>query len=177
MRTLTLARLLGLLLLTAATPALAQAPDPNKTYSEEEVDPIPQFQGGAAAMRLFLEQKTITPQFALTNKFGGTVDVEFILMPDGRFDSLHVANPVCCGMDEEALRVVRLMEGKWVAGRLKGQPVRTRVEVNVPFKVAYQTNISLKRLAEVRKSFDAYRQTPAYEKDQEAYRAAIQTHQ
>lgn len=187
--TLTIVFLAGLLGSTAAhaqnaTARAAKEEQPVRAaeahpevYEEEETDPIPQYKGGEAALREMLARTTIVPQYAVNKQFGATVDVQFVLWPDGRMDSLHVANPVCCGLDEEAMRVVRATNGSWSPGIYEGKPVPTRVEVNVPFKVLHQTNISIKRLNEMRAGYPAYQQSPEYQNDQKAYQEKVQKQQ
>ncbi len=168
---LTVILLTGLLSAPAAHAQMAAARP--TIFTEEETNPEPLFRGGLTALREFVTRKTIIPQYATANQFGATVDVEFILWPDGRMDSLHISNPVCCGLDEEALRVVELTRGSWTPGLIKGQPVATRVEVNVPFLVNYQTSVSVKRLAELRTSFADYQKTPMYRAEREAHEVLV----
>ncbi len=160
----------------AGTPVLAP-PSLTKTYLEEETDPIPEFAGGQTALRKFLAEHVIVPPFALNNLLAGSVDVEFILTPDGQMDSLRVSNGVCCGLDEEALRVARLTAGKWTAGQIRGTAVRTRVDLPVTFRVQNKNSRSVAYVQEMKTKYVEYQRSADYEKDQktQAEKASKQT--
>ena len=144
-----------------------------KTYPEDDLDPLPEFQGGQEALRKFLAAHVVVPPFALANQLAAAVDVEFVLHPDGRVDSMRVTNGACCGLDEEALRVAALTGGKWTPGRLRGTPVKARVDLPITFRVANKSSRSVAYLNEMKTKFTAYQGTPEHQKDQQTYQEQV----
>ncbi|MBC7447773.1 MAG: energy transducer TonB [Hymenobacteraceae bacterium] len=155
-----------------AAPA-PEVPSLTKTYPEDLTDPLPTFAGGAEALRKFLLAHVIVPPFALTNQLAGAVDIEFVLHPDGRMDSIQVSNGACCGLDEEALRVARLTVGKWTAGKIDGTPVKTRVDLPITFRVANKNSRSIAYLAEMKAKYVSYQGSPEQAKDQQTYQEQV----
>ena len=72
------------------------------------------------------------PREAAKNGKSGKVIVAFTVDKDGKATNHRVQNPVGFGLDEEALRVAKLLPDEWLPGLLNGQPVD--VEVNFPIK-------------------------------------------
>jgi TonB family protein len=165
---------------TASAQASAKAnakvmapPSLTKTYPEEETNPIPEFTGGQTALRKFLTDHVIVPPFALNNQLAGAVDVEFVLTPDGQMDSLRVTNGVCCGLDEEALRVARLTAGKWKPGQIQGTAVRTRVDLPITFRVQNKNSRSVAYVQEMKVKYTTYQGSADYAKDQKEYEEKV----
>ncbi len=144
-----------------------------KTYPEDITDPLPEFAGGAEALRLFLASHVVVPPFALTNLLAGAVDIEFVLHPDGRMDSIRVSNGACCGLDEEAMRVAALTAGKWTPGKLNGTPVKTRVDLPIVFRVGNKNSRSVAYMEEMKKKHVTYQTSPEYQKDQQTYQEQV----
>ena len=60
--------------------------------------------------------------------------VQFVIMEDGTLDQAKVVRGIDPLLDEEALRVVKLMP-KWKPGTQKGEPVRVKYTVPVVFRL------------------------------------------
>lgn len=153
--------------------APAEPPSLTKTYLEEEVEVLPQFQGGQQALLDFLAKAVIIPEFATRNLLAAAVDVGFVLTSDGQMDSVMVTNGACCGFDEEALRVAKLTAGKWTPGTIQGTAVRTRVDLPVVFRVQFKNSSSPKRMQEMAAEFEKYKRTGEYVQDQKTYEKKI----
>ncbi len=147
-----------------------------KTYPEDVTDPLPTFVGGPEALRKFLLAHVVVPPFALTNQLAAAVDIEFVLHPDGRMDSIQVSNGACCGLDEEALRVARLTVGKWTPGSINGTPVKTRVDLPIVFRVANKNSRSVAFINEMKTKYVTYQGTPEHQKDQQTYQEEVAKH-
>ncbi|MNL86882.1 Gram-negative bacterial tonB protein [compost metagenome] len=61
--------------------------------------------------------------------------LSFVVCEDGSMCEYKVENRVGYGLDEEALRVVKLMNGKWNPGELRGQKVRVKYNVPINFQI------------------------------------------
>jgi protein TonB len=96
-------------------------------------DEMPQFPGGSAAMLKFMGSRLNYPTAALDRNVSGKVYVTFTVDPEGRLHDPHVVRGLGSGLDEEALRLVRLMPW-WNPGKLKGQPVWVALTLPITFR-------------------------------------------
>ena len=96
-------------------------------------DEMPAFPGGTAAMLTFLSRKINYPAAALDRSVSGKVHVAFVIDPEGHLHEPHVVRGLGYGLDEEALRLVRIMPW-WTPGRVKGQPVWVSVTLPIVFR-------------------------------------------
>ncbi len=153
--------------------AAPEPPSATKTYAEDLTDPLPAFAGGPEALRKFLADHVVIPPFATNNQLAGAVDVEFILDQQGQMDSLRVSTGVCCGLDEEALRVARLTAGKWTPGQIQGIPVRSRVDLPIVFRVLNKNSRSAAYVQEMKTKFATYQTSAEYTADQQKMQEQI----
>jgi TonB family protein len=93
------------------------------------------FQGGDEKLREFLMQELVYPARAAEKKVEGTVMVSFIVMEDGSLKRIEVLREVDLWLDEEALRVVRQSDFKWVPAQNQGIPVRSIFVLPVVFRI------------------------------------------
>ncbi|GAB2778575.1 protein TonB [Hymenobacter luteus] len=132
--------LLGLL--PVATPSSAQKPGPNvqpdeapaptpAVYHVAEV--MPAFPGGAAAFQKFLHNEVHYPDEALQRHVSGKVYVRFLVTEEGRIRDAEVVKGLGAGLDEEALRLVRIMPW-WSPGQNAGRPVRVLYTMPIVFR-------------------------------------------
>ena len=98
------------------------------------VDEIPQFIGGIKAMFKFLMDNVKYPENAREQPIEGTVYVAFIVEINGTLTDIMVKRGLGGFINEEAIRVVELMSGKWQAGKDKGKPVRSVYTLPVKFR-------------------------------------------
>ena len=64
----------------------------------------------------------------------GTVEISFVVNREGEMKDHKVHKSVDPALDEEALRVAKLIPGKWVPGHFRGQPVEVMYVLPVKFK-------------------------------------------
>lgn len=95
-------------------------------------DEQPTFPGGATAYRNFLQQNVHYPEAAKAKQVSGDVFVSFVVDEQGRLLDAEVVKGVGYGLDEEALRLVRLMPW-WTPARTNGQPVRVPATLRMRF--------------------------------------------
>ena len=120
-------------------PAAPQAPDsghsaplaaPTIYYRADE---MPSFPGGGAALLKFLNQKMQYPAAALDQHLSGKVHVTFVIDDRGHPRDPRVVRGLGGGLDEEAVRLVRLMPW-WNPGKINGQPVWVSVTMPLVFR-------------------------------------------
>jgi TonB family protein len=98
------------------------------TYSEE----LPTFPGGDAAYRAYIRQNAHYPETSLAKHASGTVYVSFVVDELGRVTDAAILKGCEEGLDQEALRLIRLMPW-WSPGRVAGKAVRVVRTLPVPF--------------------------------------------
>ncbi|HAH25183.1 MAG TPA: hypothetical protein DCL77_15735 [Prolixibacteraceae bacterium] len=103
-----------------------------KIYTQ--VDEMPEFPGGAMALRNYLFEQTKYPERAVASKIEGKVFVGFVVDQDGNISDAYVVRGCHPLLDAEAVRVVTVMP-QWKAGRLKGKPVKVSYTLPVNFNL------------------------------------------
>ena len=98
------------------------------------VEQLPEFPGGMVELMKWLTKNLRYPYYAQKQKLQGRVVVSFIINADGSVVNAKVAKSVAPLLDNEALRVVRLMP-KWKPGMQKGHPCRTMFAIPVEFRL------------------------------------------
>ncbi len=100
-------------------------------------DVQPAFPGGVEAYRTFLQKNVHYPDAAKARNFSGDVFVSFIVDEAGRLLDAEVIKGAGYGLDEEALRLVRLMPW-WTPALLAGKPVRVPATLRIRFGMQEQ---------------------------------------
>jgi TonB family protein len=95
-------------------------------------DEPPTFPGGTAAYRTFLQQNVRYPDEAKANNISGDVFVSFVVDEMGRLLDAEVIKGVGYGLDEEALRLIRLMPW-WTPAKQNGKAVRVPSTLRIRF--------------------------------------------
>ena len=95
------------------------------------VDVTPTYPGGDDARLEFLRSNINYPPEAKEKGIQGTVYIGFVVEKDGTVNDVKLLRGVDKLIDDEALRVVKLMP-KWTPGKQKGEIVR--VSYNMPIK-------------------------------------------
>jgi len=111
-----------------ATPAPAGAP---AVY--HATDEMPSFPGGAEAFQKFLRKELKYPEDALRRGVSGRVFIRFLVTDEGRIRDAEIVKGLGSGLDEEALRLVRIMPW-WTPGRVNGQPVWVSYTMPILFR-------------------------------------------
>lgn len=103
---------------------------PTVYFAAEE---MPSYPGGNAAMLKFLGSRLVYPAAALDRNLSGKVHVQFTVDPEGRLHDPRVVHGLGSGLDEEALRLVRLMPW-WNPGKIQGRPVWVSLTLPITFR-------------------------------------------
>ncbi len=94
------------------------------------------FSGGNENFSLFLEENLEYPREALRMGVTGVIMIGFTVMKDGSLSNIHVAGPMQeASLVEEALRVMKLSEGKWIPGTMCGKNVNSECRIPITFEI------------------------------------------
>ncbi len=108
---------------------------PIEEMQEEQVftvvETMPEFPGGEKAFYKFLSDNIKYPEKAKKDGIQGRVFVNFIVESDGSVTNVKILRGVSSELDNEAIRVVKMMP-KWKPGVQRGEKVR--VTYNIPIK-------------------------------------------
>ncbi len=98
------------------------------------VEQMPEFQGGNEALMSFISKNIVYPRNAVENEIQGTIYLNYIVRYDGSLSNIKMLKSVSGGteLNSEAIRILKLTEGKWKPGKQNGKPVN--VQMNLPFK-------------------------------------------
>jgi len=113
---------------------LAQEAEPLQTNFET----MPSYPGGVEEMYKFIYSNIKYPVVARKKKIQGQVITQFIVDQQGFLKDIHVVKSVDPSLDNEAIRVIELMnEGeRWIPGMHNGKPMD--VVFTFPLRFALQ---------------------------------------
>ena len=98
------------------------------------VEQLPEFPGGMTMFMQWLTKNLKYPQDAQEIKLQGKVVVSFIVNRDGSITDAKVVHSVNPSLDNEAMRVIRMMP-RWKPGIQNNQPCRTMIAVPIVFEL------------------------------------------
>ena len=96
----------------------------------------PEFEGGMQGLAQFLAQNLRYPADAQRDRVKGQVFVSFVVCTDGTLCDYEIGRSVDHRMDEEALRVVKAMSGRWKPGYRRGKAIRVKYDLPINFTLA-----------------------------------------
>ncbi len=120
----------------------ADTPPPPPPPALLNVEVMPEYPGGQTALFSTLLKNTRYPAVALQQKLQGKALVSFIVDTDGSISAVKLERGVTAAagqqaaataLNEEALRVVRELPGKWTPGLNKGKRVAVQFAVPISF--------------------------------------------
>ncbi len=91
-----------------------------------------EFPGGPDSLQSFLSRNLIYPDGARLNKVAGRVYISFNVTVEGMIKDANVISGVNPDLDNEALRVVKLMPN-WKPGTAAGSPVKVQYILPIDF--------------------------------------------
>ena len=98
-----------------------------------EYSVAPRYQEVLQEMYVFLGKNIRYPADAIRNNSTGKVAVSFMVDEKGRFSDYRIEQDAGKSLNEEALRVIKLMSGKWLPGTYKGQVIKQRFTIPIGF--------------------------------------------
>lgn len=109
------------------------APTQPAFYLVPEV--MPAYAGGLKALAKDLQKHMKYPRIAERNETEGTVYVSFIISASGRVTQVEVVKGISKECDQEAVRVISLMN-KWSPGLQNKMPVAVKMVLPISFKLS-----------------------------------------
>ena len=94
----------------------------------------PQFPGGDAALISFLNENIMYPPTAAQDKVEGKVIVQFMVKKTGKIDDVKVLRSVRKDLDDEAVRVVKMMPD-FIPAKQNGEVADMPYTIPVSFKL------------------------------------------
>jgi len=111
----------------------------NEPIDFHAVERMPEPYGGAAAWSKFLMKNIKYPEMAANIRAQGAVWLSFIVEADGKLSNIKVVRSAGYGMDEEAIRVLKLAPA-WRPGIQNGNPVRVSYSIPIRFVLGDDDN-------------------------------------
>jgi len=99
------------------------------------VEEMPEFVGGQKAKDAFFISNLTYPEKARENGISGTVFVSFKVDEKGNVSDVKVLRGIGGGCDEEAVRLIKLTNGKWKAGKQNGKAVKVLMNMPITFSL------------------------------------------
>ncbi|MDR2126758.1 MAG: energy transducer TonB [Prevotellaceae bacterium] len=91
----------------------------------------PAYPGGNKALNEFVSKNIRYPQQALQNNISGSVHLQYVVNDDGIVESVQVLKGLGYGCDEEAIRIVKLLQFCKVKNR--GVRLKTTKKIRINF--------------------------------------------
>jgi TonB family protein len=107
-----------------------------QTYPYTEVQQMAEMPGGVQALMKFLVKNIRYPREARRRGMEGKVFVKFMVDKEGQIIEPEVMKGFYPSLDEEAVRVVKLLD-RWTPGKLRGIPVKSQFVLPIYFKLDY----------------------------------------
>ena len=132
---------LSAILLLASGNANAQSNAKSATVHGENnpvfinVDPVPVFPGGQAALMKFINENLRYPAAAIENGIQGRVVVQFVIKKDGSVGDVKVIRGIDPTLDQEAIRVCKTLP-KFIPGKQNGIPVNVWFTLPIIFNLS-----------------------------------------
>jgi len=98
----------------------------------KSVEQMPEYPGGDEALMRFIQHNIKYPKVEAENDIQGKVVVGFVIGEDGSINDISIKKGVNKGIDEEAIRVVKLLP-KFKPGKQKGEPVKVAFILPINF--------------------------------------------
>jgi protein TonB len=102
------------------------------TFAKADSATKPQFPGGDKALVEYLNKSLIYPAEALKQKWSGKTLVAFVINEDGTIVNVHVIKSSWGLLDNEAVRIVKMMP-KWIPATENGVNKKEMVVLPVSF--------------------------------------------
>jgi TonB family protein len=105
-------------------------------YIAPEVDSVATYSTGLKGISSIISSNMQYPEAALSKKVSGKVWVSFVLTEKGKVvpESVKVVRGIGSGCDEEAVRLIKMMNN-WTPAYLKGRPVRFQTVMHISFNL------------------------------------------
>ncbi len=110
----------------------------NRVYESYQVDKNAEFDGGMDALYEFIANNMQYPEKAKHDRIRGTVYVQISITKEGYLGDVRVASTwLGYGLEQEAIRVIKLTSGMWTAAKYKEKSVAVSMQIPVKFVWPY----------------------------------------
>ncbi|MFV0539302.1 MAG: TonB family protein [Dysgonomonas sp.] len=106
----------------------------DEDISHKEQSSLPSYPGGETAMQAFIRQNLEYPAEAQKKEIEGRVYLQFIVTEIGEISDIEVSRSVHPLLDNEAIRVVKMMP-KWIPATENGEPIKAVFELPMQFRL------------------------------------------
>jgi len=126
-------------LLAVSTGIFAQETEVKAQSFEEEVyvantiDVRPEYPGGLEVLYDFIKNNFKVPR--INKNINVKILISFVVEMDGSMSNIKIVRDPGYGLGKEALRVLKLVEGKWQPGMIKDIPVRASYTLPVAISI------------------------------------------
>ena len=108
----------------------------NEVFEIFDVSEKATFPGGDAGLQRFIAENITFPPMALENDMQGTVNVMFVVDKSGRVrDVIILGRKKGFGLEDEAMRVIKLTSGRWRPAKQRDKSVNMRFRIPVKFQI------------------------------------------
>lgn len=104
------------------------------SFRNTETPPKPVFKEAGTSMQQFMADNFRYPEPALRQNITGTVNLSFVVEPNGRISNVEIQKHLGAGCSEEAIRLVKLFT--WTPGMAGGKAVRTMMSLSMSFSLS-----------------------------------------
>ncbi len=104
-----------------------------ETAYESEYPIAPRYQEVLQEMYQFLGKNIRYPVEASRNNTTGKVAISYMVNEDGTFSDYRIEQSAGKSLNDEALRVIKLMSGRWLPGTHKGMVIKQRFTMPIGF--------------------------------------------
>ncbi len=131
----------GLILLQSClSVAMAEDNNPDTTSADDshlfiDPDPTPEYPGGYKAVISLFEENMHYPEQARKQNIEGKVIVKIKIEKDGTITEAFVVRSPDSSLNEEAIRLVKCMSGKWIPAKSHGKAIDSWFYIPVVFKL------------------------------------------
>ena len=108
--------------------------DSNDVVFACPIEIMAQYPEGNAALKKFISDNLIWPEILNGSCIEGRVIVKFIVTETGELTDIKVMRSLEKHLDEEAVRVIKLMP-KWIPAEINGRKISSYYTVPVLFKI------------------------------------------
>ena len=105
------------------------------TYPDTASEQMAVFIGGFLYMQTLLSVNTRYPETAWLAKKQARLMMSFIVDTAGHVTDIVSDQPVGNGFDEEAIRVIKLLDHHWIPGMQGGKKVKVKYRLPITFKL------------------------------------------
>lgn len=95
----------------------------------------PEFRGGTAAMKKYIDDNFVYPDDAAKRSVSGKMEVEFTIEKSGDVSYVNILKGLDYSIDEEVLRLLKAMP-RWIPATKNGTPVRYKVSMPLNIRVS-----------------------------------------